>query len=237
MTSTPIKSRGGAVQERPGLLRILVLLGFFFLGACATEPEPNGSGRPIDFPRKAEVIDLAETDLALPLSSPLEISAVSERVSEGQVFENIYRFHQVKGFLRSSRVVFGYFSDNTSRSLRHQGFFEAFAGERLLRRDIDLELGPTYRFQNGDPHTQGFYAFAGEDPYFDSCFVARIGYLLVDYASVPSEEDSVDTIVEVFLCGDLPPKNALLDFLAQVKTVQDRAAYRRELSRRPVGTI
>lgn len=208
------------------------------LSACAADtPVDDGNGRRIEFPPEAETIDLAETDLALPLDSPLEIAAVRQRVSEGQVFENIYRFREVTGFLRSSRVVFGYFSDTTFQSLRHQGFFEAFAGERMLRRDDGLELGPVYRFDNGDPHTQGFYAFAGEDPYFDSCFVARIGYLLVDYASVPSSADSIDTIVEVFLCGELPPERALLAFLAQIKTVEDRDAYRRELSRRTTGTI
>ena len=96
-----------------------------------------------------------------------------KRVSEGRVFENVYKFHSVEGYLRTSRVVFGYFSDNTSRSLRHQGFFEAFADDLAIPENGDEEIGPVYRFQNGDPHTQGFYAFTGEDPYFDSCFVAR----------------------------------------------------------------
>lgn len=220
-----------------GFAKAMGLTAALVLGACATEPGEDGSGRPINFPQESEVIDLADTDLTLPLDSPLEISAVSERVSEGQVFENIYKFHKVKGFLRTSRVIFGHFSANTSRSLRHQGFFEAFAGDLSAPPGDALELGPVYRFQNGDTHTQGFYAFAGEDPYFDSCFVARIGYLLVDYASVKREEDSVDTIVEVFLCGELPPKTALLDFLAHVTTVEDREAYRHELSKRAIGTI
>lgn len=217
--------------------RCLGLAALLALAACAGEPVDDGNGRPIDFPQESETIDLGDTDLTLPLESPLEISTVSERVSEGQVFENLYAFHQVTGFLRSSRIVFGYYSDKTARSLRHQGFFEAFAGELTLSSGDALELGPVYRFENSDSHTQGFYAFAGEDTYFDSCFIARIGYLLVDYASVPAEEDSVDTIVEVFLCGDLPQKQRMLNFLAQLKTVKDRGAYRRELSKRAIGTI
>ncbi len=226
----------GTVFQRSGVAAALTAA--LVLAACATEPAEDGSGRPINFPQESEAIDLAETDLTLPLDSPLEISAVRERVSEGQVFENVYKFHEVKGYLRTSRVIFGHFSADTSRSLRHQGFFEAFAGDRLSApQNEGMELGPVYRFQNGESHTQGFYAFAGEDPYFDSCFVARVGYLLVDYASVPADEDSVDTVVEVLLCGALPPKDVLLDFLAHVKTVDDREAYRHELSKRAIGTI
>lgn len=228
---------GGNKTLRAVAGRVAALAALVALAGCASEPVDDGNGRPIDFPQESEAIDLGDTDLTLPLESPLAISAVSERVSEGQVFENLYAFHQVTGFLRSSRIVFGYFSDNTARSLRHQGFFEAFAGQLSPPSGDALELGPVYRFENSDSHTQGFYAFAGEDPYFDSCFIARIGYLLVDYASVPAEEDSVDTIVEVFLCGDLPPKQRMLNFLAQLKTVEDRDAYRRELSKRAIGTI
>ncbi|WP_193366871.1 hypothetical protein [Pelagibius marinus] len=228
------RGAGITIQRTGGAVALAALL---VLAACATEPEDDGSGRPINFPQESEAIDLAETDLTLPLDSPLEISAVRERVSEGQVFENIYAFHDVKGFIRTSRVIFGHFSANTSRSLRHQGFFEAFADDLSAPRSAALDLGPAYRFQNGDRHTQGFYAFIGEDPYFDRCFVARIGYLLVDYASVPAADDSVDTIVEVFLCGELPPEEVLLAFLAQLKTVDDRDAYRHELSKRAIGTI
>lgn len=205
------------------------------LAACATE-EQSGD-RFIDFADAAETIDLAETDLALPLSSPLEIRRVRERVGEGRVFENVYSFHDVKGYLRTSRVFWGHYSENTSRSLNHQGFFEAFAEDRALRGNGDVELGPVYRFQNGDPYAEGFYAFAGEGHDPDACFVARIGYRLVDYASVERAADSVDTLVEAYLCGDLPAKAVLLDFLARVQAVDDRAAYRRELSKRAVGTI
>ncbi len=232
-----MKRRGGIGLPRRRAEMTLAAVGLLALAACATEPADDGSGHPINFPQESEAIDLAETDLTLPLDSPLEISAVSERVGEGQVFENIYRFHEATGFLRTSRVVFGHFSANTSRSLRHQGFFEAFAADFSTPSGEELELGSVYRFRNGDRHTQGFYVFAGEDPYFDSCFVARIGFLLVDYASVKREEDSVDTMVEVFLCGALPPEKVLLDFLAQVKTVEDRSAYRHELSKRAIGTI
>lgn len=215
--------------------RLLVVAGLLALAACATEEESGD--RFVDFPDGAETIDLAETDLTLPLSSPLEIRRVRERVGEGRVFENIYSFHNVKGYLRSSRVFFGHYSENTSRSLNHQGFFEAFVEDRALRGEDGVELGPVYRFQNGDPHTQGFYAFAGEGHYLDECFVARIGYRLVDYASVEREADSVDTIVEAYLCGSLPEKEVLLDFLARVQAVEDRDAYRRELSKHTIGTI
>ena len=211
-------------------------LGLLALTACAGAEE-EGRERLIVFSDDVDTIDLAETDLTLPLNSPLEISLVRKRVGEGRVFENVYSFHNVKGSLRTSRVAFGHYSDNTLRSLRHQGFFEAFAADLSDPLGGVAELGPVYRFQNGDPHTEGFYAFIGEDPYFDRCFVARIGLRLVDYASVERGPDSVDTLVEAFLCGDLPKESALLEFLGKAKAVEDREAYRRKLARDPVGTI
>ena len=69
------------------------------LTACAAEPEGE-SERFVAFPLQSEAIDLAETDLTLPLTSPLEISAVRKRIGEGQVFENVYHFHHVQGYLR-----------------------------------------------------------------------------------------------------------------------------------------
>lgn len=211
--------------------RAAVLSSLLALAACAAEEERGE--RFVSFPEEAKTIDLAETDLALPLDSPLEIRRVRERIGEGRVLENVYSFVDVKGYLRSSRVFFGHYSDNTSRSLRHQGFFEAFA-----RDDDDrFELGPVHRFQSDDPHTQGFYAYAGRDGDPDECFIARVGYLLVDYASVEREADSVDTLVQMVLCGDLPRTPVLLDFLAKVRKVEDRDAYRRALSKSTTGTI
>ncbi len=207
------------------------------LAACAGEPVDDGSGRPINFPQESEAIDLAETDLTLPLDSPFEISVVRERVSEGQVFENVYKFHHLKGFVRTSRIIFGHYSRNTSSDLRTARAFRDYVGDLSIPPADELEPGQVRRFDNGDPHTLGYYAFASAEPYHPRCFVARVGYLLVDYASVKREPDSVDTIVEVFLCGKLPSEEVLLDFLAKVKTVDDREAYRRELSRRTVGTI
>lgn len=223
------------LQTAMGRAAALVLA--FALGACAGEPVDDGSGVPIEYPQESEVIDLAETDLTLPLDSPFEISVVRERVSEGQVFENVYNFHHLKGFVRTARVIFGHYSRNTSSNLRTARDFRDYVGDLSIPPADELQLGPVRRFENGDPHTLGHYAFASAEPYHPRCFVARIGYLLVDYASVKREPDSVDTIVEVFLCGKLPPEEALLDFLARVKTVEDREAYRHELSKRAIGTI
>ena len=216
-----------------GALAVAVVL---VLAACAAQPEED-SERFVAFPLESETIDLAETDLTLPLTSPLEISVVRERVGEGQIFENIYRFHSVKGYIRTSRVVFGHFSDNVSSELRQAGDFERFAGELSVPPGGKLDFGRVYRFENGDPHTLGFYTLAAAEPYHRSCFVARVGYRLVDYASVKREPDSVDTVVEALLCGRLPAKSVLLGFLATVKAVENRESYRRELSKRPVGTI
>lgn len=215
---------------------MLAVFALLALAACAAPEEEEDSERFVLF-EQPETIDLAETDLTLPLTSPLEISAVRERVGEGQVFENLYSFHQVKGYLRTSRVAFGHFSTNVSNELREEAAFRRFIAELSLPPADKLEVGKVFRFENGDPHTLGYYALATAAPYHRDCFVARVGYRLVDYASIEREPDSVDTVVEAFLCGRLPAQSVLLEFLASVKAVTDRAAYRRELSRRPIGTI
>jgi|GEM_PF-4509579 len=208
------------------------------LSACATDaPVDDGSGRPIEFPVEAETIDLGETDLTLPLNSPFEIDSVRERVSEGQVFENVYSFHQLRGHIRTARVVFGHYSRNTSRDLRSLHAFKDYSRELSLPPGGALQLGRMGRFEDDQGETLGFYAMASAEPYHSSCFVARVGYLLVDYASVEREAQSVDTIIDVLLCGRLPPEAELVDFLEKVRAVDNREAYRRELSRRAVGTI
>lgn len=213
----------------------LVFFVLLALAAC-TAPDDADSERFVLF-EDPETIDLAETDLTLPLTSPLEISAVRERVGEGQVFENLYSFHHVKGYIRTSRVVFGHFSTNVSSELREEDAFRRFVAGRSLPPADKLEVGKVFRFENGDPHTLGYYSLATAAPYHRDCFVARIGYRLVDYASIEREPDSVDTVVEAFLCGRLPAQSVLLEFLASARAVTDRAAYRRELSRRAIGTI
>ena len=218
------------------LRKALPALALLALAACAAVGVQS-SERFVVFPAEADTIDLAETDLTLPLDSPLEISLVRKRVGEGQIFENYYSFHHVKGFIRTSRVVFGHFSRNVSDELRRGTAFREFAEEFSIPPGDKLEVGRVYRFENGDPHTLGHYTLASAPPYHRRCFVARIGLRLVDYASVERDPDSVDTIVEAFLCGQLPEQSVLLDYLGQVKAVEDREAYRRKLSRNPVGTI
>ncbi|MGF1591774.1 MAG: hypothetical protein ACFCUW_00765 [Kiloniellaceae bacterium] len=211
-----------------------VLLG---LAACASGPVDDGAGRTIDMPIEWQSIDLAEADLTLPLITPIGIGSLGKRTGEGQVFENLYTFQGLRGYVLTSRIVFGHYTGRVSDRLRSVQAFRSFAEELSLPPGGKMTLGEVTRFQNGDPRTLGFYAAASAEPYHDRCFVARIGYLLVDYASVKREPDSVDTIVEVLLCGRLPQEPVLLEFLGSLKAVDNRAAFRRELSRRPIGTI
>ncbi|MEQ8357550.1 MAG: hypothetical protein RH942_18590 [Kiloniellaceae bacterium] len=229
-------ARLGTSVLRKTLRTAFAVLGLG-LSACAADPSADGGERFVVFAQEAQTIDLAETDLTLPLTSPLEISTVRKRVGEGQIFENYYSFHQVKGYIRTSRVAFGHFSTNVSNELRRSGDFHRFASNLSVPPGDKLEVGKVSRFENGDPHTLGFYTLAAGAPYHQDCFVARIGYRLVDYASVEREPESVDTLVEVLLCGKLPKREVLLSFLATLKAVENRENYRRELSKRPIGTI
>jgi hypothetical protein len=229
--------RMAAARTGRAIRMVLTIALPLALAACATQPVDDGAGRTIEMPIEWQSIDLAEADLTLPLITPIGIGTLGKRSGEGQVFENLYTFHGVKGYLLTSRIAFGHYTERVSERLRSVQAFKSFAEELSLPPGGKMTVGKVTRFDNGDPHTLGFYATASAEPYHHRCFVARVGYLLVDYASVKREPDSVDTIVEVLLCGHLPQEAVLLELLGSLKAVDNRAAFRRELSRRPIGTI
>ena len=182
-------------------------------------------------------IDLAEADLTLPLATPVEIATLGKRIGEGQIFENLYTFHGLKGYVLTSRVAFGSYTERFSKTLRSLSDFKAYAEELTLPPGGEITVLQARPFLNGEALTRGYVAKATAPPYHDRCFIARIGYVMVDYASVEREADSVDTVVEALLCGNLPRETALLEMLMKVKAVEDRAAFRRELAKTPIGTI
>lgn len=220
------------------MLMLLAAALLVALTACATdEPVDDGSGRTVEMPLEWDDIDIAEADLTLPLTTPLEIGSLGKRVGEGQVFENLYRFHRLKGHVRTSRVVFGSYTERFSKTLRSLDDFKAYAAELRLPPGGEVTVLEARPFLDGKPSTRGYVASATIAPYHDRCFIARIGYVMVEYASIQRDPDSIDTVVQALLCGNLPAEAALLEMLTKVQAVEDRAAFRRELSRRPLGTI
>jgi len=222
-----------------GPMRIVLAVALLaFLAACTTEePVDDGAGRVIAMPLEWDDIDLAEADLTLPLVTPLEIATLGKRVGEGQAFENLYTFHGLKGYVLTSRIVFGSYTERFSKTLRSPSDFKDYAAELTLPPGGEVTVLEARTFPDGKPSTRGYIARATIPPYHDRCFIARIGYVMVEYASVERDPDSVDTIIEALLCGNLPRETVLLEMLTKVQAVEDRAAFRRELSRRPVGTI
>jgi hypothetical protein len=217
--------------------KVAALAALLALTACATEPVDDGAGRTIDMPLEWDEIDLAEADLTLPLVAPLDIATLGRRIGEGQAFENLYTFHGLKGYVLTSRIAFGSYTERFSKTLRSLSNFKAHVAELSLPPGGEIEVLEAQPFLNGKPLTRGYVAKATAAPYHNRCFVARIGYVMVEYASVERDPDSVDTVIEALLCGNLPKETVLLDMLMKVKAVEDRAAFRRELARRPIGTI
>lgn len=225
-------------MKRAIFARVLVVLaGLLALTACATQPVDDDRGRTVDMPLEWDAIDLAEADLTLPLVTPMEINSLGKRVGEGQVFENLYTFQGLRGYLLTSRIAFGHYTNRISDELRTGRLFHDYAEELSLPPGGKMKLEQIHRFENGDPRTKGFYTRASAEPYHSRCFIARIGYLMVDYASIEREPESVDTIVEVLLCGNLPSDEAMLDFLGRLKAVENRAEFRSRLSKSTIGTI
>ena len=203
--------------------------------ACAA-PEEDGE-RFIDMPDSWKTIDLAEADLTLPLDLPFQIRRLGKRVGEGQVFENLYAFNGVKGYLLTSRVFFGHYSENTMLKLRRAQTFHSFAEDLPEVRRRKLKIGTVQGFSNGDPNTVGHYTLAAAGPLQERCFIARVGYRLVEYSAIERQPGAIDTIVIALLCGDRVEPDALVALLRDVAVVEDRDAFREALSKRPIGTI
>ena len=205
------------------------------LTGCATE-EPAAE-RFVDMPDGWQTIDLAEADLTLPLTLPFEIRRLGKRVGEGQVFENLYTFNGVKGFVLTSRVFFGQYSENVMLEMRSSQTFHSFASEMPEVRRRKMTVGKVFGFGNQDLNTVGHYTVAISEPRHERCFIARVGYRLVEYNAVTRGPGDIDTIVVAQLCGDRLDEKALLDLLRDVEAVEDRAAFRKVLSKRSIGTI
>jgi len=218
-------------------LWVLTVMAAAALTACASEPVDDDPGKLVDMPLDWDDIDLAEADLTLPLVTPLEINTLGKRVGEGQVFENLYTFQGLRGYLLTSRIAFGHYTNRVSDELRTGRVFYDYAEELSLPPGGKMKVESIHRFENGDPRTKGFYTRAAAEPYHSSCFIARIGYLMVDYASIERTPESVDTIVEVLLCGKLPSDEVMLAFLGKLKAVENRAEFRQRLSKSTIGTI
>ena len=207
------------------------------LGACATAEVDDGNGRLVALPDEWDTIDIGEADLDLPLGSPYEIDELRQRVGAYQLFENLYTFHGVNGFLITSRVFFGEFARNPSLEIRDEDDFLRFAKSLPAVESRRLTVGSAKRFGNPDKGSTGYYTKAISELRHEDCFIFRFGYHLVDYSSFESDAESIDTIVTGQLCGDDLDEAGLLTLLAEVKVVEDREHFRKALSRRKIGTI
>lgn len=216
---------------------VLAMASLLWLAACAAPGNGETDEHFVELPDKWDRIDLAEADLTLPLTSPLEISALQKRVGEHQVYENLYTFRGVKGYVLTSRVFFGHYSAKVSARLADSDDFAQFAAENPTLQRRDLELATPRSFKHPDQRSRGFYGKALAENRHEDCFVARIGYLLVDYNSVKRQPGAVDTLVVAVLCSDDLDEAALLTLLGDVAVVEDRAKFRKDLSRRGIGTI
>ena len=228
MVDGQTKKRG-----KSGLALALGLL----LAACAGPQVDDGSGRIIDMPERWDPIDIGEADLDLPLRSPFEISDLRERVGAQQIFENLYSFQGVSGYLVTSRVFFGHFSENAAGEVSDRDAFLGFAKGQPIVERRRLTLAPVKPFSHPDLHSVGYYTKAASELRHEDCFILRIGYLLVEYSSFEREPADIDTIVAGTLCSDDLDEAELLTLLSRLKVVKDRKDFRKALSKRRIGTI
>lgn len=220
-----------------GWPKVLAASLLLLLTACATPGAGDGSGRTIAMPDDWNQIDIGEADLNLPLNSPFEINELRERVGGHQLFENLYTFHGLSGFVVTSRVFFGQFADNPAREVKDRQHFLRYARSLPLVERRKLKVGTPRVFRHPELRSSGFYAKALSELRHEDCFIVRIGYLLVDYNSFESEPGDIDTIVYGLLCSDRLDEAALLTLLTELQVVRDRENFRKALSKRGIGTI
>lgn len=207
------------------------------LSACATPEVDDGSGRSIDLPEKWDPIDIGEADLDLPLRSPFEITELRERVGAYQIFQNLYSFQDFSGYLVTSRVFVGQFSENASAEIDDLKDFLSFAEEQPIIRRRKLTLAPVKPFKHPDQHAVGYYTKATSELRHEDCLVLRIGTLLVEDSAAAREPEDIDTIVAGTLCSDRLDEAALLALLSRLEVVRNRDDFRKALSQRRIGTI
>ncbi len=229
---------GRATVERiAALSKGLAGASLLLLAACASPAVDDGAGRMVDLPDRWDPIDIGDADLDLPLRSPFEISDLRERVGAHQIFENLYTFQGVSGYLVTSRVFFGHFSKNTATEVAEIDAFLSFAEERNLVQRRQLTLAPVRPFRHPRLHGTGYYTKAVSPLRHEDCFIVRVGYLLVEYSSVERKPEDIDTIVAGVLCSDNLDEAAVLTLLSRLEVVEDRDDFRKVLSQRRIGTI
>jgi len=214
-------------------LALAVALPFYIFG-----PKSEGIDPYVAAPGEWEPIDLSEADLTLPLVSPFKIANLDRRAGDDRMREEIYTFHGIKGYVKTSRMTAGTFPEPFAKSLGSAADFRAFVAE--------LRLPPGGKVSTGflEPVSSGqFYAQRALSRGFatrptsrlspgENCFVARAAYLLVDVEAIKHSPEAIDTVVEVLLCGDLLPRRNLAYMLARVRKVENRDTFRQELAQR-----
>ncbi len=221
--------------------RIAALLGVTILAACATSS--SGGGSYVDNPEEWQAVDLAEADLNVPLVAPLEVASLQRRVGSGNAREEIYTFHDAAGYVKTSRVIGGTYSESVVRSIRGGSVNRDYIASLSLPSADTIVVPVPWAFLNGRSRagkflSRGFAAGGSAPPRYKNCFVSRVAYLFVELEAVDNNDgEAFDTVVEVLLCGDLPSETDLLRMMAQVDAVKDREAFRAELSRQAAGAI
>ena len=217
--------------------RGLAAAALALLAACAGPGAGGDDERLVDLPEEWDPIDIGEADLDLPLRSPFGISELKERVGARQIFENLYTFEDVTGYLVTSRVFFGHFSENAATEVGDLEDFRSFAEDQGLVRRRRLELASVKPFRHPEHYSSGYYTRAISPLGSRDCFVLRVGYLLVEYSSFEREPEDIDTVLYGTLCSPQLDETRLLALLTQVQVVEDRDVFRKALSKRRIGTI
>lgn len=219
--------------SRGALAGALALL----LAACAGSDVDDGRGRTIELPAEWDPVDIGEADLDLPLRTPFEIRELRQRVGALQLFQNLYSFQGVNGYLMTSRVFVGRFSGNAAAEIGDQEDFLNFAEAQSIVRRRNLTLEPVEAFRHPRLHSTGYYTRASAERRGETCFVVRVGFLLTEDSFVEREPDDIDTIVAGTLCSLEMDEDILLALLTRLQVVRDRDGFREALSKRRIGTI
>ncbi|MRG71452.1 hypothetical protein GH722_06725 [Alphaproteobacteria bacterium HT1-32] len=171
----------------------------------------------------AQEVAFPKTDLTIPLYLHEHIASVTQEIRDNASPIDNYNLGE-KGSVQSQRAS-SWFSEKTEDRTASREEFDKRLGEITNNRSIDSTI--TELSHNDRVRTRGFAARIRRGTV--NCIYARGGYRLGGPSPYDNDRGLIDTIIEVWACGDDDLIKATEDMMAGVRKVNDRDAYAEEL--------
>ena len=212
--------RGSAIASAA-----LVCAALLSLGACSSTAPKDAGGRAMQLTewRDIEPYDL---DLNLALLVPGDLVRAQYQDRDHQVIHNRISFDNRKGYVKSQRVVDGFFTDWTKISIHDQEDFVREVKEQLRGDLLDHEVPVALTC---DRRICGYGAVFNLKAPRGRCLFARAGYKF-NPKKFDDDVGQYDTIVSLRYCDQEASLEKFNEFFDGVRPVRDREAFKAALA-------